>query len=178
MLTMKSGGTRLRVARSVQAVARCTLGGRPSTSPARHMPDRGGRVSIAVTRAADPRQRRQEPRPSFASDVAPILNEHCVMCHRPGGRAPFSLVTLDDARAKAERIVEVTRARQMPPWTAHAGPRLSGAAERSDGSATVRSRTLQQVDERGNARRRSRLAHRCRPSFSDGLGHWACPTSS
>ena len=60
------------------------------------------------------------------------------MCHRPGGRAPFSLVTLDDARAKAERIVEVTRARQMPPWTATQG-RGFPELQNIHGSATVRS---------------------------------------
>ena len=74
-------------------------------------------AGVGVTRASES-QRPSDLRPNFASDVAPILNTHCVMCHRPGGRGPFSLVTLDDARANAERIVEVTRARQMPPWTA------------------------------------------------------------
>jgi hypothetical protein len=98
---------------------------------------------VAVTRAADPGQRRQDLRPNFASDVAPILNERCVMCHRPGGRAPMSLVTLDDARAQAERIVEVTRARQMPPWTATQGrgyPDLKNDPRLSDRQI----RTLQQ----------------------------------
>lgn len=96
-----------------------------------------------VTRAADSRQRRPDVRPNFVSDVAPILNAHCVMCHRPGGRAPFSLVSLDDARAKAERIVEVTRAREMPPWTPTQGrdfPDLRNDPRLDDGQI----RTLQQ----------------------------------
>jgi hypothetical protein len=118
MLTMKSGG---RVLFLIAAAA----------------------CSIAVTRAAAPLQRPRELRPNFASDVAPILNDHCVTCHRPGGRAPFSLVTLDDARAQGERIVEVTRARQMPPWTATQGrgfPDLKNDPRLTDGQI----RTLQQ----------------------------------
>ena len=100
-------------------------------------------LNVALTRAADPAQRQRDPRPNFASDVAPILNKHCVMCHRPGGRAPFSLVTLDDARAQGERMVEVTRARQMPPWTAAQGrgfPELKNDPRLSNGQI----RTLQQ----------------------------------
>src|SRR5258706_8806983 len=30
---------------------------------------------------------------TFARDVAPIIFDHCGMCHHPGGSAPFSLLT-------------------------------------------------------------------------------------
>jgi hypothetical protein len=30
---------------------------------------------------------------TFARDVAPILSENCVQCHRPGSFAPMSLLT-------------------------------------------------------------------------------------
>ena len=136
MLTMKSGGARHRAAR---------FGGQAGPNRILHVTLLSAAValSVAVTRADDPDQRPRELRPNFASDVAPILNDHCVMCHRPGGRAPFSLVTLDDARAQGERIVEVTRARQMPPWTATQGrgfPDLRNDPRLSDGQI----RTLQQ----------------------------------
>ncbi|MCY4121174.1 MAG: cytochrome c, partial [Acidobacteria bacterium] len=49
-------------------------------------------------------------------DVAPLLNENCVRCHRPGGLGPFSLTTYEDARARADRIAEMVTARRMPPW--------------------------------------------------------------
>ncbi len=49
-------------------------------------------------------------------DVAPLLREHCVRCHRPGGLGPFSLLAYEDARARADRIVEMVAARRMPPW--------------------------------------------------------------
>jgi mono/diheme cytochrome c family protein len=43
--------------------------------------------------------------PTFTRDIAPLVFEHCAVCHRPGGSAPFSLVTYDDARARARQIV-------------------------------------------------------------------------
>ena len=30
---------------------------------------------------------------TFTRDVAPILSENCVQCHRPGSFAPMSLLT-------------------------------------------------------------------------------------
>lgn len=35
---------------------------------------------------------------SFAKDIAPILYENCVKCHRAGGVAPMSLMTYDEVR--------------------------------------------------------------------------------
>ena len=49
-------------------------------------------------------------------DVAPLLHENCVGCHRPGGLGPFSLTAYEEARARADRIVEMVAARRMPPW--------------------------------------------------------------
>ncbi len=56
--------------------------------------------------------------PTFTRDVGPILDTHCVSCHRPDGDAPFSLLTFADARRRASQIAAVTRARVMPPWQA------------------------------------------------------------
>ena len=53
---------------------------------------------------------------TYVRDVAPIIQEHCVACHRPGEAAPFSLLTFDDVRSRARLIAEVTRSRYMPPW--------------------------------------------------------------
>ena len=58
---------------------------------------------------------------TYHRDVAPILNAHCVTCHRPGAIAPFSLTTYADARLQAQRIAAATSARRMPPWKP-AGP--------------------------------------------------------
>ena len=58
---------------------------------------------------------------TFTRDVAPILFRHCATCHRPGQTAPFSLLTYEDVRPRARRIVEVTRTRAMPPWKPEPG---------------------------------------------------------
>lgn len=55
---------------------------------------------------------------TFHKDALPILQKVCQDCHVPGGIAPFSLVTYDDAKAVAGSIVQQTAARIMPPWGA------------------------------------------------------------
>ncbi|HYW41586.1 MAG TPA: hypothetical protein VE959_01940 [Bryobacteraceae bacterium] len=54
--------------------------------------------------------------PTFSHDVAPILYRQCAACHRPGGVAPFSLITYSDAGKRAALIATVTASRYMPPW--------------------------------------------------------------
>jgi hypothetical protein len=53
---------------------------------------------------------------TFAAEIAPILHAECAGCHRPGGSAPFSLLTYDDAQERAPRIARATAGRVMPPW--------------------------------------------------------------
>ena len=53
---------------------------------------------------------------TYARDIAPLIADRCAMCHRPGGPAPFNLLTFDDIRARAGQIAEVTSRRLMPPW--------------------------------------------------------------
>lgn len=53
---------------------------------------------------------------TFNRDVAPIVFAKCASCHHPGEAAPFSLLSYDDARQRAQQIVEVTQTRFMPPW--------------------------------------------------------------
>jgi tetratricopeptide (TPR) repeat protein len=54
--------------------------------------------------------------PTYSRDVAPILERHCVECHRPDGDGPFSLATYADARRHATQLARVTATRYMPPW--------------------------------------------------------------
>ena len=61
--------------------------------------------------------------PTFAKDVAPILYENCVSCHRPGEVAPMSLLTYQSTRPWARSIKSKVVAREMPPW--HADPSAS-----------------------------------------------------
>jgi hypothetical protein len=59
--------------------------------------------------------------PTFAKDVAPILYDKCVACHRPGEVAPMSLLTYAEARPWLKSIRAKVASREMPPW--HADPR-------------------------------------------------------
>lgn len=56
---------------------------------------------------------------TYARDVAPILNRHCVECHRPGTEAPFALTSFEKAAAKASSIAEAVSDERMPPFYAH-----------------------------------------------------------
>ena len=61
------------------------------------------------------------PAPTYNRDIAPILNEQCALCHRPGEVAPFSLLTYQDASKRAGLIAAVTAKRFMPPWLPEPG---------------------------------------------------------
>src|SRR5216684_2158250 len=57
--------------------------------------------------------------PTFSKNVAPILFNNCVKCHRPGeiaSRVP--LVSYDTVRPWAESIKLQVLTREMPPWPA------------------------------------------------------------
>jgi mono/diheme cytochrome c family protein len=58
---------------------------------------------------------------TFTRDVAPILQQNCQICHRPGSVAPFSLVTYQDARRYSRRIKDQVARRLMPPYHLDAG---------------------------------------------------------
>src|SRR5688572_960684 len=53
---------------------------------------------------------------TFSRDIAPIVFDACVSCHRAGGPGPFPLTTYDEVRRRATQIAQVTRTRFMPPW--------------------------------------------------------------
>ena len=59
--------------------------------------------------------------PTFTRDVAPILYQHCAVCHHPGEVAPFPLLTYQDAAKRAKLIATVTASRYMPPWQPEPG---------------------------------------------------------
>lgn len=53
---------------------------------------------------------------TYARDIAPIVQNQCVNCHRAGEVAPFSLTSFEDVAKRARMIAEVVSSRQMPPW--------------------------------------------------------------
>jgi hypothetical protein len=59
----------------------------------------------------------QDGRPAtFTKDVAPILQQKCVQCHRPGEMAPMSLRTYQETRPWARSIKNKVSKHEMPPW--------------------------------------------------------------
>jgi peroxiredoxin len=64
------------------------------------------------------REPTANPRVTYCREVAPILNKHCLLCHRTGELAPFPLTSFGEASGWADMIAEVTRTNRMPPWHA------------------------------------------------------------
>ena len=54
--------------------------------------------------------------PTYSRDIAPLVFAQCAECHHAGGSAPFSLLTYDDLRKRADQAVDLVARRRMPPW--------------------------------------------------------------
>ena len=74
-------------------------------------------VALAVVALAPTTLFAASP-PTFTKDVAPILYNSCVSCHRPGEVAPMSLMSYEDVRPWAKSIRLKVASREMPPWGA------------------------------------------------------------
>ena len=57
---------------------------------------------------------------TYSKDVAPILNQNCVSCHRPEQVGPMSLMTYKEVRPWAKSIRRHVSEKTMPPWHATA----------------------------------------------------------
>ncbi len=55
---------------------------------------------------------------TFNKDIAPIIQNKCQNCHRPGEVAPMAFLTYKQVRPWAKSIREAVTSRQMPPWFA------------------------------------------------------------
>ena len=85
-----------------------------------------GKVQVAATSApgcllgleARPRPWAE---PTYHHQVARILRDNCVECHRSGGVAPFALETLAQTRGRKAMLSLVVEDRIMPPWFAAEG---------------------------------------------------------
>src|SRR6059058_3815294 len=73
-------------------------------------------VLIGVASFAQAQSTISAAAPTFAKDVAPIFQQKCQTCHRPGQMGPMSLLTYQDARPWARAIKTKVAARDMPPW--------------------------------------------------------------
>ena len=73
-------------------------------------------VGCPIEARVIPAQPGADPRITFHKAVAPILQQHCQECHRPGQVGPFPLLTYAHAVRWAEDIRAFTASREMPPW--------------------------------------------------------------
>lgn len=55
---------------------------------------------------------------TYSNQIARIMQNRCVECHRKGEVAPFTLTSFDDTVAWSETIREVVNEGRMPPWFA------------------------------------------------------------
>ncbi|WP_461785849.1 redoxin domain-containing protein [Prosthecobacter sp.] len=55
---------------------------------------------------------------TYHRDVARILQQNCVTCHRDGGIAPFALDDIEEVKDRAKVIKRVISEGTMPPWFA------------------------------------------------------------
>ncbi len=80
-------------------------------------------VGCLITRI--PQQTKTDatmPMVTFNADVVPILNEHCVECHRESEIAPFALTDYEEVVGWGQMMLEVIDQKRMPPW--HADPSI------------------------------------------------------
>ena len=65
---------------------------------------------------------------TFSQHVAPVLNQHCLECHRAGDIGPFGMERFGEVAGWADTIVESIESGRMPPW--HADPEHGDFANR------------------------------------------------
>ncbi len=73
-------------------------------------------LAVAVLSSTSAWAQAPQSVPTFAKDVAPILQRSCQNCHRAGSIGPMALLTYEDARPWARSIRNRVSQRQMPPW--------------------------------------------------------------
>jgi hypothetical protein len=53
---------------------------------------------------------------TYARDIAPLFQNNCQTCHRPGEGTPFSMTSYDAVKPWANSIKAAVSAKRMPPW--------------------------------------------------------------
>jgi hypothetical protein len=80
-------------------------------------------LSVAMHAQPKPAAALAEPAavPTYYRDVAPILQQHCEICHRGDGIAPMAFRSYGQAKTYAGAIAGSIKSRSMPPWFAVPG---------------------------------------------------------
>jgi len=94
-------------------------------------------------------KRKAHAQISYEKQIAPILQEKCVACHREGGIGPWAMTSYDMIKGFSPMIREVVRTKRMPPW--HADPHY-GAWANDRGLTVEQARTLVHWVEAGAPR--------------------------
>jgi peroxiredoxin len=85
------------------------LGGKKVATPSTEA------VGCHIGRVKNP---KQDSPVTYSKQIARILQNRCVECHREGEIAPFALTDYEEVVGWAETIGEVVRDERMPPWHA------------------------------------------------------------
>jgi len=105
--------------------------------------------------------------PTFNKDVAAILYDNCVTCHRPNQIAPMTLISYKEARPWARAIKDKVVRGEMPPWRADG----RFGAFRNDRRLTPEQvRTIAAWADGGAPEGETPLAAKL-PDFKDGWTH-------
>jgi thiol-disulfide isomerase/thioredoxin/mono/diheme cytochrome c family protein len=97
--------------RFLEAALDAALAGKPPEISATSSP--GCAIELPADAAAP------QPAPiTYTRDIARIIQNNCIECHRSGGVAPFSLETFEAVSRRASMIRTVTQEGIMPPWFA------------------------------------------------------------
>ena len=72
----------------------------------------GGAIALTIGLGAHAQDREI----TYNSDVAKIINENCVVCHREGGVGPMQFENYDQVRPWAPLISYKVENREMPPY--------------------------------------------------------------
>lgn len=59
---------------------------------------------------------------TYAQHVVPVLQKHCLECHRAGDIGPFAMNSYDEVAGWADTMLETIDNGRMPPW--HADPKF------------------------------------------------------
>ena len=101
---------------------------------------------------------------TYTKDIAPILNDNCVVCHRAGEIAPMSLTSYEEVRPWVKSIAKNVADRKMPPW--HADPEVGTFANDRSLSNSDRDAILNWAEQ--GAPRGARADMPPAPKFQEG----------